>query len=70
PVPTTIIAVYTPINPSNGLKNDIETCDEFYKTLRATIDKAHNSDIIMIMGDFNACVGVEQVNTTEGTVAL
>ena len=32
-IPITIIAVYAPINPSNGLKTDIEVCDEFYKTL-------------------------------------
>ncbi|CAF3849768.1 unnamed protein product, partial [Rotaria sp. Silwood1] len=68
PVPITIIAVYAPINPSNGVKNDIETCDEFYKTLQATIDKTHKSDMIMIMGDFNARVGVEQANTAGGTV--
>ncbi|CAM4832626.1 unnamed protein product [Rotaria magnacalcarata] len=63
PVPITIIAVYAPINPSNGVKNDIETCDEFYKTLQAAIDKTHKSDMIMIMSDFNARVGVEQANT-------
>ncbi|CAF3960540.1 unnamed protein product [Rotaria magnacalcarata] len=68
PEPITIIAVYAPINPSNGVKNDIETCDEFYKTLQATIDKTHKSDMIMIMGDFNARVGVEQANTAGGTV--
>ncbi|CAF4314787.1 unnamed protein product, partial [Rotaria sp. Silwood2] len=68
PVPITIIAVYAPINPSNGVKNDIETCDEFYKILQATIDKTHKSDMIMIMGDFNARVGVEQANTAGGTV--
>ncbi|CAF4091884.1 unnamed protein product, partial [Rotaria magnacalcarata] len=59
-VPITIVAVYAPINPSNGVKHNIETCDEFYKTPQATIDKTHKSDMIMIMGDFNARVGVEQ----------
>ncbi|CAF3173654.1 unnamed protein product [Rotaria sp. Silwood2] len=68
PVPITIIAVYALINPSNRVKNDIETCDEFYKTLQATIDKTHKSDMIMIMGDFNARVGVEQANTAGETV--
>ncbi|CAF4625792.1 unnamed protein product, partial [Rotaria sp. Silwood2] len=68
PVTITIIAVYAPINPSNGVKNDIETCDEFYKILQETIDKTHKSDMIMIMGDFNARVGVEQANTAGGTV--
>ncbi|CAF4265621.1 unnamed protein product, partial [Rotaria sp. Silwood2] len=68
PVPITIIAAYAPINPSNGVKNNIETCDEFYKSLQATIDKIHKSDMIMIMGNFNARVGVEQANTAGGTV--
>ncbi|CAM4800706.1 unnamed protein product [Rotaria magnacalcarata] len=68
PVPITIVAVYAPINPSNGVKHDIETCDEFYKTLQATIDKTHKSDMIMMMSDFNASVGVEQANTAGGTV--
>ncbi|CAF2074453.1 unnamed protein product [Rotaria magnacalcarata] len=68
PVRITIIAVYAPIDRSNGLKNDIETCDEFDKTLQATTDKTHKSDMIMLMGDFNARVGVEQTNTTGGTV--
>ncbi|CAF5118766.1 unnamed protein product, partial [Rotaria magnacalcarata] len=67
-VPITIVAVYAPINPSNGVKHNIETCDEFYKTPQATIDKTHKSDMIMIMGDFNARVGVEQVNIVGGTV--
>ncbi|CAF4760373.1 unnamed protein product, partial [Rotaria magnacalcarata] len=68
PVRITIIAVYAPIDRSNGLKNYIETCDEFDKTLQATTDKTHKSDMIMLMGDFNARVGVEQTNTTGGTV--
>ncbi|CAF4408867.1 unnamed protein product [Rotaria sp. Silwood2] len=67
-VPITIIAVYAPIDPSNGVKNNIETCDEFYKTLQATIDKTRKSDMIMIRGDFNARVGVEQANSAGGTV--
>ena len=68
PIPITIIAVYAPINPSNGLKTDIEACDKFYKTLQAIIDKTQKNDMVVIMGDFNARVGVEQTNTTEGTL--
>ena len=32
-IPIRVIAVYAPVNPSNGLKADVEACDEFYKTL-------------------------------------
>ncbi|CAF5099406.1 unnamed protein product, partial [Rotaria sp. Silwood1] len=34
----------------------------------APIDPSNESDMIMIMGDFNARVGVEQANTAGGTV--
>ncbi|CAM4847414.1 unnamed protein product, partial [Rotaria magnacalcarata] len=68
PIPITIIAVYAPVNPSNGLKADIEARDEFYKALQSTIDNTNKGDIILIMGDFNARIGVEQASSAQSVV--
>jgi endonuclease/exonuclease/phosphatase family metal-dependent hydrolase len=56
------------VNPSNGLKADIEACDEFYKALQSSIDKTNKGDIILIMGDFNARVGLEQASSAQSVV--
>ncbi|CAF2594900.1 unnamed protein product [Rotaria sp. Silwood2] len=68
PIPITVIAVYAPVNPSNGLKADVEACDEFYKALQSSIDNTNKGDIILIMGDFNARVGVEQTSSAQTVV--
>ncbi len=57
------------MNPSNNLKVDVEACDEFYKTLQSIIiNKANKGDVILIMGDFNARVGLEQACSAQSTV--
>jgi exonuclease III len=68
PIPITVIAVYAPVNPSNGLKADIEASDEFYQTLQSSIDKTDKADIILIMGDFNTRVGQEQTKSAHSAV--
>ena len=68
PIPITVIAVYAPVNPSNSSKADIEACDEFYKTLQSSIDNTNKGDIILIMGDFNARVGLEQASSAHNVV--
>ncbi|CAF4311483.1 unnamed protein product [Rotaria sp. Silwood2] len=68
PIPITVIAVYAPVNPSNGLKAEIEACAEFYKALQSSIDHTNKGDIILIMGDFNARVGVEQSSSAHSVV--
>ncbi|CAF4980960.1 unnamed protein product, partial [Rotaria magnacalcarata] len=68
PIPIAVIAVYVPVNSSNGLKADIDACDEFYKALQSTIGNTNKGDIILIMGDFNARVGVEQASSAQSVV--
>jgi exonuclease III len=68
PIPITVIAVYAPVNPSNGLKADVKACDEFYKTLQSSIDNTNKGDIILILGDFNARVGLEQASSVPNVV--
>lgn len=64
----TVIAVYAPVNPSNGSKTEVEASDEFYKALQSSIDNTNKGDIILIMGDFNARVGVEQTTSAPSVV--
>ncbi|CAF2953169.1 unnamed protein product [Rotaria sp. Silwood2] len=59
PIPSTVIIIYAPVNPPNGLKADIDDCDEFYQALQSSINKTDKGDIILIMGEFNARVGQE-----------
>jgi hypothetical protein len=68
PVPITVIAVYAVVNPSHGLKADVKTCDEFYKNLQSSMDNTNRRDIILIMVDFNARVGLEQASSAPGVV--
>ncbi|CAF1623741.1 unnamed protein product, partial [Didymodactylos carnosus] len=39
PINITIIAVYAPVNPSNGLKADVDASDNFYRSLQDARDK-------------------------------
>ena len=68
PIPITIIAVYAPVNPSNGSKAENEACDEFYQALQSSIDKTDKGDIILLMGDFNARVGPEQASSPHSAI--
>ena len=51
----TIIQAYAPTTSHS------EEVDEFYKTLQHTVDNAPRRDTKIIMGDFNAHVGVDNV---------
>ena len=68
PVNITIIAIYAPINP-NGRKEAITDSDNFYIDLQETINKASRGDLVLIMGDFNARVGLHQHQTTLNVVS-
>ena len=52
PVNLTIIQVYAQTSAA-----DINEIDDFFADLQQLIDKAPASDILMVMGDFNAKVG-------------
>ena len=63
----TLIQCYAPTN--NAEEKDKE---EFYKLLQATVDKAPNRDIKILMGDLNAKIGKENLGKEliMGTEAL
>lgn len=63
PIHITIIAVYSPINPTT--KDKGEECDKFYSDLQDTIKNVPTNDMIIIIGDLNARVGQNQLQTTE-----
>ncbi|CAF3935647.1 unnamed protein product [Rotaria sp. Silwood1] len=62
PINVTVIAIYAPINPKNQQQAS-STTDPFYADLQATIKKVPKSDMLLIIGDFNARVGQEQHRT-------
>ena len=64
PINVTVIAVYAPINPSA----DTSKTDSFYNDLQNTLDKAPNSDMTLIIGDFNARVGIQQHITSRNVI--
>lgn len=58
PINVTVIAVYSPVNPTTNQMH--EACEKFYKNLQDTINNIRRDDMIIIMGDFNARVGEEK----------
>ena len=62
-----IIQCYAPTNDA-----DDEKKDEFYLQLRAIIEKASTKDMVMMMGDFNAKIGLNNTGyeDTMGTHGL
>jgi hypothetical protein len=56
------------LNPSNGLKADIKTCDECCRALQSSINITDRGDIVLIMVDLKARVGLEQANSAYSTV--
>ena len=52
PVYITIVSVYAPTHRSPQ-----ERKDEFYRDLQDTINSVRNSDVLLVIGDFNARVG-------------
>ena len=67
PINVTIIAVYSPINPS-GQKTAAGASDNFYINLQHTVNKVPANDLLLIMGDFNARVGIQQNHTSQSVV--
>ncbi|CAF1474310.1 unnamed protein product, partial [Didymodactylos carnosus] len=63
PINFIVLAVYAPINPSNGQKAQSAASVEFYKCLQAAMDKVSRRDMVLLMGDFNARVGLQQSQT-------
>jgi exonuclease III len=58
PIYITVIAVYSPINPTT--KEMANESDKFYSYLQDTINKVLRNDMLIIMGDLNARVGQDQ----------
>ncbi|CAF4361549.1 unnamed protein product, partial [Rotaria magnacalcarata] len=66
PIPINMIVIYAPINSTN--KHITEVSEEFYLQLQTILDKIPQSEICIIMGDFNARTGQEQHQTMPKTV--
>ena len=58
----TVVAVYSPVNPSNKQAADIS--DKFYNDLQDALNKVSTDDMIIIMWDLNARVGNMQPQET------
>ena len=67
PVNITVLAVYAPVN-SNGQTTATITSDNFYIDLQRTINTVPTNDLLLIMGDFNARVGLQQNYTSNNVV--
>ena len=66
PINVTVIGVYAPVNPTtqNGI---VSKTEPFYMDLQTTINNVPNGDMLLIIGDFNARVGIGQ-HLTSGNV--
>ena len=53
----TVVAVYVPINPPNSTSEAVDPSEAFYDHLQSTLSYVPSSDLIVILGDFNARVG-------------
>ncbi|CAF3878194.1 unnamed protein product [Rotaria sp. Silwood2] len=67
PVNVTLLAIYSPVNP-NGQQMAINASDRFYADLQRAVNKTPPSDLLLIMGDFNARVGKQQHQTSDNVV--
>ncbi|CAF4222130.1 unnamed protein product [Rotaria sp. Silwood2] len=67
PINVAAIAVYAPINPKNQQMVST-TSDPFYADLQTTLDKVPKGDMVLIIGDFNARIGVQQHTTSRNVV--
>ena len=52
-----IISVYAPTNPTNSTSGSAQPSEAFYEQLQSTLSSVPPSDLLVIMGDFNARVG-------------
>ena len=53
----TILAVYAPTNPINTTQEARAPSVTFYDQLQSSIASVPQNDMIIVLGDFNACVG-------------
>ena len=52
-----VISVYAPTNPSNATSEAVSASEAFYDQLQSTLSSVPSSDLLVILGDFNARVG-------------
>ena len=57
----TIIAVYAPTNLVNATAEARASSDVFYDQLQATLAAVPSRDLLIVLGDFNACTGANAV---------
>lgn len=67
PINVTVITVYAPVNPKNHQVGSTTT-DSFYSDLQSTLDKVPKSDMVLMIGDFNARIGMQQHATSRNVV--
>ena len=53
----TVAAVYAPTNPPNSTSEAVGPSEAFNDQLQSTLSSVSSSDLIVILGDFNARVG-------------
>ena len=53
----TVLSIYAPTNPSNSTSEAAIPSEAFYDQLQSTLSSVPSSDMLVIMGDFNARVG-------------
>ena len=52
-----VVSVYSPTNPSNATSEAVSASEAFYDQLQSTLSSIPSSDLLVILGDFNARVG-------------
>ena len=53
----TVVAVYAPTNPTNSTSDAVGDSEAFYDQLQSSLSSIPSSDLLVILGDFNARVG-------------
>jgi exonuclease III len=51
-----VVSVYAPTNPSNSTSEAASPSEAFYEQLQSTLSSVPSTDLLVIMGDFNARV--------------
>ena len=52
-----VLSIYAPTNPPNSTSESAGPSGAFYDQLQSTLSSVPSSDLLVIMGDFNARVG-------------
>ena len=53
----TVVAIYAPTNPSSSTTQAAAPSDTFYDKLQSVVSDVPPRDMLLVLGDFNACVG-------------